>query len=410
MTRRVQTLVALDSAVDRQAVEKLLTSSPQLEVVDYDHVDTGVGREGGDVVVVACGGYSHEVANYVEQALQARSERPVVLLAPSNSNGYVADAFAHGADDIVILPDVRDSHAMAAAVPQIAFALEKALARKRGVAMAVAHGLGEMICVLGLKGGSGKTLTVANLAVALADAGQRVAVVDLDLQFGDTGLALGLTPERTMYDLVRAGGSLDAGKVAGFMETHACGAHALLAPTRPDHASVVTPEFLGRVYQVLRESHDFVLIDTPAGFTPEVIAAVDASSSACVVATLDSLSLKNTKLGFETLELMDYDSDRIEFVLNRADSHVGISHDDVVTITGRSPSIHVPSDRNVARSVNMGQPIAISGRRSDAARAFHALAATYIGQRDGKRPHEPRHRRPKRHREPRHRRRLFRRR
>jgi pilus assembly protein CpaE len=163
------------------------------------------------------------------------------------------------------------------------------------------------------------------------------------------------------------------------------------------------------VYQVLRKSHDFVIVDTPAGFTPEVIAAVDASTSVCVVATLDSLSLKNTKLGFETLELMDYDSRPIEFVLNRADSNVGISHEDVVAITGRTPTIHVPSDRNVARSVNMGDPIAVSGRRTDAARAYHALARTYIERRDGTRSHKPRRRRLRREHEPRQRRRLFRR-
>jgi pilus assembly protein CpaE len=146
---------------------------------------------------------------------------------------------------------------------------------------------------------------------------------------------------------------------------------------------VITPEFLGRVFQVVRESSDYVVVDTPAGFTPEVITAVDNATSVCVVASLDSLSLKNTKLGFETLELMDYDPHKVRFVLNRADTKVGISHEDVIAITGRKPSILVPSDRNVTRSVNMGEPIAISARRSDAARAYHALAKLYLDERNG---------------------------
>ena len=70
--------------------------------------------------------------------------------------------------------------------------------------------------------------------------------------------------------------------------------------------------------------HDYVIVDTPPGFTPEVIGAVDASSEACVVSMLDSPSLKNAKLGLETLELMDYPG-RVRLVLNRADSNVGIS-------------------------------------------------------------------------------------
>jgi pilus assembly protein CpaE len=93
---------------------------------------------------------------------------------------------------------------------------------------------------------------------------------------------------------------------------------------------------------------------------------------------LDSLSLKNTKLGFETLELMEYDDQNVRFVLNRADSKVGISSDDVLAIMGHRPTILVPSDRDVTRSINEGEPIAVSHRRSDAARAFHALAGLYL--------------------------------
>jgi pilus assembly protein CpaE len=383
MTGRMETVVALDRTVDRQLVERLLTTSPKLDVVDYLEVEPGSPVQSGDVVVVACGAYTPDVASYVEQTARTQSERPVVLLAPVSANGYVADAFAHGADDVVVLPVAEDHTAVAAAASGIAFALEKALARRRGTPAGLGRDLGEIVCVLGLKGGSGKTLTTANLAVSFADAGKRVAVIDLDLQFGDLGLALGLTPERTLYDLVRAGGSLDAEKLAGFMTVHPSGVRALLAPTRPDHAGVVTTEFLGRVLQVLRETSDFVIVDTPAGFTPEVITAVDKATSVCVVASLDALSLKNTKLGFETLELMDYEPRNVRFVLNRADTKVGISHEDVVAITGRKPSILVPSDRNVTRSVNMGQPIAISARKSDAARAYHALAKLYLDGRNG---------------------------
>jgi pilus assembly protein CpaE len=259
------------------------------------------------------------------------------------------------------------------------FTVEKALARRRGERAITAQKLGRMICVLGLKGGSGKTLTASNLAVSLADAGHSVALVDLDLQFGDVGLTLGMSPERTLYDLVRSGGSLDAEKLGDFLTVHPSGIRALLAPARPDQAGVVTPAFLKEVYPLLRAMHDFVIVDTPPTFTPEVIGAVDASSEVCMVAMLDSLSLKNTKLGLETLELMDY-AGPVSLVLNRADSNVGISPEDVVSIMGREPNLLVPSDRNVTRSVNQGEPIALLHRRSDAARAFHTLAGMYIAE------------------------------
>ena len=87
---------------------------------------------------------------------------------------------------------------------------------------------------------------------------------------------------------------------------------------------------------------DAVIVDTPPGFTPEVIATIDVSSEICMVGMLDSLSLKNTKLGLETLDLMGYDTEHVSLVLNRADSRVGITPEDVSTIVGRGPDIVGP--------------------------------------------------------------------
>jgi len=236
-----------------------------------------------------------------------------------------------------------------------------------------------MVCVLGPKGGTGKTLTSCNLAVSLADAGHKVAIVDLDLQFGDVGLALGLAPDKTIYDLAKSGGSLDTDKVEAYLVSHASGVRVLMAPTRPDHAGVITTEFLREVYVHLRNCNDYLIVDTPPGFTPEVIASIDSSSHVCMVGMLDSLSLKNTKLGLETLAMMGYDSDRMRFVLNRADSRVGITRDDVVSIVGRTPDIAVPSDRDIPRSINEGQPIVRAKTKSEAAKAFRSLASMYNG-------------------------------
>jgi pilus assembly protein CpaE len=96
-----------------------------------------------------------------------------------------------------------------------------------------------------------------------------------------------------------------------------------------------------------------------------------------MVGMLDSLSLKNTKLGLETLELMGYERDRTRLVLNRADSRVGISRDDVVAIVGRAPDVMVPSDRDIPRAVNEGVPVVLAKSRSDVARAFRTLASMY---------------------------------
>jgi pilus assembly protein CpaE len=236
-----------------------------------------------------------------------------------------------------------------------------------------------LVAILGPKGGTGKTLVATNLAVALAQRDAKVVLVDLDLQFGDIGLALGLSPERTMYDLMKAGGPFDHEKLDRHLIRHSSGVKVLIAPTRPDQASAVSIDFLRDIYASLRTMCDAVIVDTPPGFTPEVIATIDVSTDICMVGMLDSLSLKNTKLGMETLDLMGYDRDRTRFVLNRADSRVGISIEDVIAIVGRAPDVAIPSDRDIPVSVNSGRPIVLAKGRSDAAKAFRNLTALYNG-------------------------------
>jgi pilus assembly protein CpaE len=92
---------------------------------------------------------------------------------------------------------------------------------------------------------------------------------------------------------------------------------------------------------------------------------------------LDALSLKDTKIGLETLEQMGYRTDDVTLVLNRADTNVGISQADVEQLFGRRPDILVPSDRAIPRAVTDGRPIVVAEPRSNAAKAFTALARRY---------------------------------
>jgi pilus assembly protein CpaE len=329
----------------------------------------------GDVLVVACGPESEEALPLISWWTHHRPGDPVVVLSYSSANGLVGRVFEAGADDIVV---VADGTVVSEAGPQeVVFSLQKAVAR-RSVPADTAGG--SLICVLGPKGGIGKTLTSCNLGISLAEEGHSVVLVDLDLQFGDLALSLGITPDRTIYDLVSSGGSLDADKVDSFLTVHSSGVRVLLAPVRPDQAASITPGFLAELYGILLERHAFVIVDTPPGFTPEVIATIDASSRVCMVGMLDALSLKNTKLGLETLDLMGYSQDRVHLVLNRSDTAVGITHNDVVSILGRAPDVLVPSHRDIARSVNDGTPIVLAQKRSEAAKAFRTLAGLYVAR------------------------------
>ena len=160
---------------------------------------------------------------------------------------------------------------------------------------------------------------------------------------------------------------------------------ALLSPVRPDQAAAVSIPLLRRLFEILRARYDFVIVDTPPAFSPEVIAAIDSSSHLCMVGMLDALSLKDTKIGFETLRQMGYDPENTTLVLNRADTSVGITQDDVRHLLGKTPDVLVPSDRAIPRAITAGQTIVEAEPRSGAARAFGELAAMFLQERSPQR-------------------------
>jgi pilus assembly protein CpaE len=367
----VKALFALDEGIEPGLFEHSLPSGPSLQVVGVvEGLDASwrlLEETSPDLLVVVTGGLSEKALFLIEGAAKQRPDRPIVVLYNGAANGFMQRAFRAGADDLVALPETPDG---------IRFALEKAIARKRGSGDARTQA--PMICMLGPKGGTGKTLTACNLAVSFAKAGKAAVLVDLDLQFGDVGIALGLSPERTMYDLVRAGGSIDGEKVESFLTTHPSGARVLLAPTRPDQAGLISVDFLREVFRALRSHSDVVVVDTPPSFSPEVIATVDAASHLCMIGALDALSLKDSKLGLETLELMGHTGPKLKFVLNRADGGAGISRRDAETILGRAPDAFVPEEKEIVRGLSEGSPIVLFSQRSVAARAFNDLAKSYM--------------------------------
>jgi pilus assembly protein CpaE len=338
---------------------------------DFSGALMAAERDNSEVLLA----FTPTVPDVLDLLVQSRETRPdmgLVVAIPGPANGSLGEALMAGAHEIVILPAERTA---------VASAVQKAVAR---VVTAAQTGVetdtrSPLIVVLGPKGGVGKTTVATNLATTLAQRGQRTLVIDLDLQFGDVGLVLGVEPDHTIHDLVTAQGRLDGERLRGFVGRSADGVDVLLAPVRPDQADAVTPERLVEVLDIARTEYDAVVVDTPPAFTSTTIAAVDNAQYAVMVGTLDLPGLKNMKVGLETLDLMGFDRERIVTVLNRSDSKVGLLSHDVKKVLGAMPQVEVPSDRRVPRSLNEARAIVVAEPKAPPAKALRSLGDRVAG-------------------------------
>ena len=379
MARRITAVVAHDDTATPRLIAEHVPDDAGIELVEFfDTLNLSAEsllRMNVDLMIVACRENSHEALDLIRLWHTVRGQSPVVVLSHGTDNEFVQEAFSAGADDLIVLQAGPYIHEQVQR--DVEFSIRKAVTRNRAVGER-APDAGTLICVLGSKGGVGKTVSATNLSSSLAKRGRRTVLIDLDLQFGDDALALGLVPDNTLFDLAVSGGSIDAEKLDDFMLRHPSGLRVLAAPARPDQAINVTAEMMAAIYGMLREEYDFIVVDTPPSFTSEVIATVDAANWICMVAMFDALSLKNTRLGLETVELMGHPPEQTRVVLNRAGTNVGISDGDAVEILGRTPDVFVPSSREIPVSINDGVPVVLSGSRSDAAKALDSLADLFI--------------------------------
>ncbi|MEE9582703.1 MAG: AAA family ATPase [Acidimicrobiia bacterium] len=237
-------------------------------------------------------------------------------------------------------------------------------------------GPGRVIAIMAGKGGSGKTVTATNLAIAigLRDDPERVAIVDADLQFGDVALLLQIDPVRTIDDVVDQIDDMTDERLDAALLRHESGIRVLPAPLLPVRAGEIAPKSVVAVVERLRSMFDTVIVDTGPVFDDGLVMILEHADQVITVVDMDLPSVKNTKVVLDSLRQIQFDMSRIRLVVNRSNSKARL---DIVELE-RSLGLHVggsiPSDRLVPQSVNEGIPVLALSPRSKVARAFHALA------------------------------------
>lgn len=336
----------------RESAPDLLVVGPDMALEDALVSVREIRDEGGHTGVVLC------PAEITQQLLYA--------------------ALRAGVDDVV--PAGASSAEVGSVLEE---ALRRATRRSAGADEAsVPAPRGHVVTVLSMKGGVGKTVVASNVAVALAGLEKSVVLVDLDLQFGDVGIMLGLEPVQTIVGAVQSGDRLDAEMLRGFLVEHPSGLRALLAPTLPEDAEIVTASRIDRIIGLLVTMFDYVVIDTPPSLDEAVLTALDRSDRVVVVTMMDVASVKNSRVSLQKLRQLGYNGSLVDIMLNRADSKVFLKVEEVEQAIGMPIKYRLPSDLQIPRSVNKGVPVVMDAPRSQPAKVLQDTARSIVAERE----------------------------
>lgn len=246
---------------------------------------------------------------------------------------------------------------------------------------------GRVITVFSSKGGVGKTTVAVNLAMALAQASRRpVALVDLDLQFGDAAALLGDLPPTTLHDLTQTA-VVDQLTLDRVMSTvGSTGLRVLAAPPAPQMAEDVSGELVVRVLGLLRETYGYVVVDTAPGFSDVNVGALDLADDILTLITPEIITIRTIK---QALELFwngfRYAPEKVKLIMNRAGTRTGIESIDVEHVLNVPLHFELPSDGAwPVKAANQGEALLTFQPESLLVRALKQMARRIIEENEGK--------------------------
>ncbi|MGI8609528.1 MAG: response regulator [Candidatus Dormibacteria bacterium] len=244
---------------------------------------------------------------------------------------------------------------------------------------------GELIVLYGGKGGVGKSVIATNLACGLAkEVGARVALVDLDLQFGDLGVLLNLPQSQSIIDVVENIDQADVQYITDVMAEGPAGVRVLTTAPSPELADLVTPEHVQRILTTLRTAYDFVVVDTSSHLGDITLAALDMASRILLITALSIPAVKNAKLALRLFETLNIPPQQITLVLNRCEAHTEFNKESIESHLKFPIAVQLPHDpRTVVNSINRGTPFVISNPEAEASQRIRQMVSLLLPDRAG---------------------------
>ena len=394
MADQIRVLVVDDIPETRDHLTKLLGFESDIDVVG----SAASGREAlemaarlvPDVVLMDINMPDMDGIAATEQLASVVPGAAVVMMSVQGEADYLRRSMLAGAREFLVKPFSSDE--LTASIRQVSARERDKQSRMAVTSMAVAatNGTrsgeqgepGSVVAVFSPKGGVGRTTVAVNLAVAAAtELGKKVVIMDGSFQFGDVGVLLNLNPKsKSIADLIP---ELEAGELESidtFLINHTAGIRVLLAPPSPETAEMITASGVKKVLERLRADHDLVVVDCTSYFNDTTLAILDAADVILTMLSLEITSIKNMRLFLEVADQLGYPQDKIELVLNRADSALGIRVADVEHSIGRKVDHTVVSDgRSVVYALNRGVPFFVSNREAQVSQDVLRLARALLG-------------------------------
>lgn len=239
---------------------------------------------------------------------------------------------------------------------------------------------GKSIVITSGKGGVGKTTITANIGTALAMLGKKVVLIDADIGLRNLDVVIGLE-NRIVYDIVDVVEErcrLEQALIKDKRYRHLF----LLPAAQTRDKSAIKEKQMKDLIQGLKESYDYILIDSPAGIEHGFLNAVSGADEAIIVTTPEVAAVRDADRIIGLLESRGLNDPQV--IINRIRADM-VRRGDMMTIEDMIEILAinllgvVPEDEDIIVSTNRGEPIALQ-EKSKTGEALRNIARRIEGE------------------------------
>ena len=349
----------------KQQLERESSVSVESRVFTYGEAFDGLKTRSGSIVAVVDINLDPERAFNVAEQIKLRLPNVrLVMTSPTGAPDTILRAMRSGAEEFLTQPfnwtEVLKSF--------------DTIRKKVDVHTSKGSERGHILAISSNKGGVGSTTAATNLAATLVAQKKSVCLVDLVLQFGSVTSFLNIDASYTILDLVKNLKRIDPLFLDGSLVKHASGIRVLAEPFYAEDARRITPADIDEILEVLAQSFDFVVVDTPKEFDDMLALVLDKANLILFITEMDVPSLKSAHRALELFERMGIYDKKIRLILNRYVKSKLMTLESVEKALGVKVFWTLPNNYPVAiAAVNQGLSIQECDPKADISKSYSGL-------------------------------------